>query len=103
MSERVGQAEDAVVTISFTIHGKVQGVFFRKHTQKQAVELGLRGWVMNTAEGTVKGEAQGAPENVQRMATWLSTVGSPKSKIKKAAIQHVERPADHYAAFDVRK
>ena len=95
--------QEEVVSIDFTIHGKVQGVFFRKHTQQQAVQLGLRGWVMNTAEGTVVGEAQGAPAAVQRMATWLAEVGSPKSKIKKADIAYVERPPDHYAAFDVRR
>ena len=27
---------------------KVQGVFFRKHTQKKGKALGLRGWIRNT-------------------------------------------------------
>lgn len=29
------------------VHGKVQGVFFRKYTQRKAMELGLVGWVKN--------------------------------------------------------
>jgi len=35
--------------VSFEIFGKVQGVFFRKHTQQTASALGLRGHVQNTS------------------------------------------------------
>jgi len=41
---------------AFEVFGKVQGVFFRKHTQRRAQELGLAGWVANTAAKTVVGE-----------------------------------------------
>ena len=99
--------EDEVVSIDFTIHGKVQGVFFRKHTRQQAIRLGLRGWVMNTAEGTVSGEAHGTRAAVEQMSDWLSTTGSPKSKIIQADILFVERASLHIAslstAFEVRK
>ncbi len=27
---------------------QVQGVFFRKYTDKQASKLGVKGWIMNT-------------------------------------------------------
>lgn len=46
---------------------QVQGVFFRKHTHKEAESLGLVGWVMNTESGTVVGEAQGPADKVQEM------------------------------------
>ena len=37
------------------------GVFFRKHTQKKALELGLVGWVQNEPDGkSVTGDAQGS-------------------------------------------
>ena len=92
------------MSIVFTIHGKVQGVFFRKHTRQQAVRLGLRGWVMNTTEGTVSGEAQGTRVSVEQMSEWLSTTGSPKSKITKADIRFVDGPPRHFTtAFEVRK
>jgi len=96
--------EEQAVSIVFTIHGKVQGVFFRKHTRQQAIRLGLRGWVMNTTEGTVSGEAHGPRAAVEQMSDWLSTTGSPKSKIANADIQVVDRPPGHFAtAFEVRK
>ena len=37
-----------------TISGKVQGVFFRANTQKQAQKLGITGWVRNLQAGTVE-------------------------------------------------
>jgi acylphosphatase len=45
----------------------VQGVFFRKYTEAKAKELKLVGWVANTAQGTVKGQAQGDPVGISRM------------------------------------
>ena len=40
--------------VDFEVFGKVQGVFFRKYTQRQAVELGVRGWIMNTRYVLIK-------------------------------------------------
>jgi acylphosphatase len=51
----------------FCGHAQVQGVFFRKSTVDKALSLGLVGWVMNTHEGTVKGEAQGAAAAVDAL------------------------------------
>ncbi|KAI8436773.1 hypothetical protein MSG28_010239 [Choristoneura fumiferana] len=58
----------------FEVYGKVQGVFFRKHTAKKATELGLRGWVMNTPQGTVIGQLQGAQGAIEDMKIWLQKV-----------------------------
>ncbi|XP_022213393.2 acylphosphatase-2 isoform X2 [Drosophila obscura] len=43
---------------NFEVFGRVQGVFFRKHTERQANSLGVRGWCMNTREGSVKGQLE---------------------------------------------
>ncbi|XP_046966035.1 acylphosphatase-1-like [Vanessa cardui] len=73
-----------LTTTDFEVFGKVQGVYFRKYTQKKAIDLGLKGWVMNTAQGTVIGQLQGQQGAIQDMKQWLQKVGSPKSKIEKA-------------------
>ncbi|KAJ3191698.1 hypothetical protein HK101_007492 [Irineochytrium annulatum] len=57
------------------------GVFFRKYTHAKAVELKLVGWVTNNPDGSVAGVAQGAPAAIEKFKTWISTVGSPKSRI----------------------
>ncbi|XP_050071409.1 acylphosphatase-2-like [Anopheles maculipalpis] len=68
----------------FEVFGIVQGVFFRKYTQKQASSLGLRGWCMNTRDDTVKGQLEGEEKAMNEMKYWLQTKGSPSSRIDKA-------------------
>eukprot|EP00977_Amphora_coffeiformis_P022116 scaffold10501_cov141-Amphora_coffeaeformis.AAC.3 len=73
---------------SFEVTGKVQGVFFRKHTVLQARHLQLMGWVRNTYRGTVEGMFAGenageAATALNEMRHWLLHVGSPRSRIEK--------------------
>lgn len=44
---------------NITVEGKVKGVWFRKHTQIKAKELGLNGIVKNQKDGSVYIEAIG--------------------------------------------
>ena len=37
------------------IHGRVQGVFFRDWTKRQADRLGVMGWIRNRLDGDVEG------------------------------------------------
>ena len=46
----------------FLVKGRVQGVGFRWFVQREAAELGLRGWVRNTDTGHVEVVASGKPE-----------------------------------------
>ncbi|XP_033149984.1 acylphosphatase-2 [Drosophila busckii] len=55
----MGGDEHRIYSSMFEVFGIVQGVFFRKHTQAKAKQLGLGGWCMNTREGTVKGVIEG--------------------------------------------
>ncbi|KAG5175505.1 Acylphosphatase-1 [Tribonema minus] len=71
-------------SFDFEIFGKVQGVFFRKYTKETADQLGITGWCMNTAHGTVAGHTEGAQGAVEAFKTWLRTKGSPHSRIDKA-------------------
>ena len=45
--------------IHLVIHGKVQGVFFRKHALEKANDLGLKGIVRNLPNGNVEIFAEG--------------------------------------------
>ncbi|XP_041106933.1 acylphosphatase-2-like isoform X2 [Polyodon spathula] len=55
-----------------------------KYTEEAGRKLGLSGWVKNTRQGTVVGQVQGAADKVNTMKKWLSTVGSPSSRIDRA-------------------
>lgn len=53
------------------VSGRVQGVFFRSSTQKQATQLGLSGWVRNLPDGRVEILAQGDSEAIEQLRSWL--------------------------------
>jgi len=52
--------------IWFRVHGRVQMVNFRNFTKDKADELGVSGWVQNSASSgeRVEGEAQGAGDAI---------------------------------------
>nr|CAD7437914.1 unnamed protein product [Timema bartmani] len=54
----------------------MQGVFFRKNTVLRGRELGLRGWCMNTSEGTVRGAMEGQAGKVAEMKYWLQNTST---------------------------
>jgi acylphosphatase len=53
------------------IQGRVQGVGFRYSTLREAQRLGLRGYVCNRADGSVKVVAEGREEDLARLLSWL--------------------------------
>lgn len=48
------------------VTGRVQGVGFRAHAQREALHLGLRGEVWNRRDGAVEGFVAGGQEDVAR-------------------------------------
>ena len=53
-----------------TVHGRVQGVFFRDTARRMAQSRGLGGWVRNAPEGTVEAVFEGDAEAVDSMVYW---------------------------------
>jgi acylphosphatase len=50
-----------------TVHGDVQGVFFRETTRRRATEAGVSGWVENRPNGTVEAVFEGPAEAVDEL------------------------------------
>ena len=44
----------ALKQVHLIVRGRVQGVFFRAATQREARRLGLTGWVRNRPDGSVE-------------------------------------------------
>lgn len=59
------------VTFSARITGRVQGVWFRGWTQRQAWGLGLDGWVRNEPDGSVRAVLSGDRSAVHEMIALL--------------------------------
>lgn len=56
--------------VSIRIHGRVQGVGFRYHTQKIAKENNINGIVKNMVDGSVYIEASGANNEIDHFVSW---------------------------------
>ncbi|XP_005102043.1 acylphosphatase-2 isoform X2 [Aplysia californica] len=97
-------ASVSLKSVNFEVFGRVQGVFFRKHTQSTAKKLGLMGWVENTNKGTVVGCVEGPGDKVSTMKKWLQETGSPKSRIEKCVFTEEKTIfTKSHSSFLVRK
>ena len=66
-----------MASLSATIHGRVQGVFFRYFVYDVATELGLKGYVSNLPSGdAVDVEAEGDKTQLDKLVDQLK-IGPP--------------------------
>ena len=89
-----------MIRVSLKIHGKVQGVSFRRHTKKKADELFVTGWVGNQADGTVEGVVEGEENKVNTFIEWCHS-GPSTSDIKKVEVQKEDYTRE-FDSFDIR-
>ena len=80
----------------FTISGRVQGVFFRDSTRREALALGLTGYAVNLGNGDVEVLACGEAAQIERLAAWLQS-GPPAARVSRVEAQDVE--AEQRAGF----
>ncbi len=64
------------------IEGRVQGVWFRDSTRREATALGVRGWARNRPEGTVEIIAEGEETAVRKLAAWCRQ-GPPQARVSR--------------------
>jgi acylphosphatase len=72
--------------ISIKVSGKVQGVYFRDSTQKEAKKLDICGFVRNEKDGSVYIEAEGKPTDLERFKEWCK-VGPSAAKVTKIVVE----------------
>jgi acylphosphatase len=68
------------------IRGTVQKIGFRVWVEREALALGLKGWVRNRADGAVEVLISGTPDAVEKMIErcWR---GPPLSKVESIDMQ----------------
>ncbi len=62
------------------VSGRVQGVFFRDSTRREALRLGLQGYALNLDDGRVEVLACGAQAALNELAAWLAH-GPPSAEV----------------------
>lgn len=82
------------------VKGRVQGVWFRDYTCRQALSYNLTGWVRNLPDGNVETLLCGAGEKIKVMIEWLHT-GSPMSRVDGLVVREIEMD-EEYSTFEVR-
>lgn len=83
-------------TISITITGKVQGVYFRQSAKEKALALGLSGQAKNLRDGNVHIIASGTQEQLAAFTDWCKK-GPPRAVV--AGVEISELPLklfDHF-------
>ena len=58
---------------NITIKGRVQGVGFRYNARRQALALGLDGFVKNMPDGSVYIEIEGNPMSMDEFVDWCQS------------------------------
>lgn len=59
MTDPRPSTEEPAARLEATVRGRVQGVGFRYHVLRHARDLGVRGWVANERDGSVRCVAEG--------------------------------------------
>lgn len=80
------------------VSGKVQGVWFRSETKKQAELLRLTGWTKNLSDGRVEVVACGDSDKVAVLQLWLRQ-GPPLAEVTDVTIETL--PWKNYPDFQI--
>lgn len=72
----------------FTVQGRVQGVWFRDSTRREAERLGITGYAINLPDGNVEVMAWGAPAALAGLEAWLQE-GPPLASVSSVVARPV--------------
>ncbi len=87
------------IRMHLVIEGRVQGVWFRDSTLREAVSLGVFGWVRNRQDGTVEVLAEGPENKVNELVSWCHH-GPSMAKVQRVH-ETIEAWRDEYKSFDI--
>jgi acylphosphatase len=89
----------SVVRRRLIVHGRVQGVWFRGSTERQARALGVAGWVRNRPDGSVEAVFEGDAGAVARAVAHCRQ-GPPGARVDR--VECFDEAPGNLVGFDVR-
>jgi acylphosphatase len=81
------------------VHGRVQGVFFRDTTRREASRRAVAGWVRNRPDGAVEAVFEGEPEAVAELVSFCER-GPRGADV--TTVETSEEPVEGLSGFEVR-
>jgi acylphosphatase len=86
--------------VTIRVSGKVQGVFFRASTEKEAQKLKLSGIVRNELDGSVYIEAEGNETAIEQLIVWCRK-GPERARVDKCEV--TEGQPKGYTEFRIER
>ncbi len=80
-------------------HGRVQGVFFRDSTRREAGARGVAGWARNRPDGTVEAVFEGEPGAVEALVAFTRE-GPPRAAVERVEV--FEEEPEGLSGFEIR-
>jgi acylphosphatase len=90
---------DEAIRRRATVHGNVQGVFFRDSTREQAEKHGVNGWVSNRSDGSVEAVLEGPADAVNEVLRFLKE-GPSRADVEDVEVS--EEEPEGLSSFEVR-
>ena len=87
-------------SITITVSGKVQGVYFRQSTKEMALLVGISGEVKNKVDGSVFITATGTYEQLNQLIAWCRQ-GPTKARVTGIEVQDID--LQQFDGFSVRR
>lgn len=84
-------------TLHLSIHGLVQGVYFRDSMRREAQQLDVSGWVRNRGDGTVEAVVCGEDADVDAIVRWAHR-GPERAQVERVDATPAEGA---YSGFEI--
>ena len=82
-----------------TVHGQVQGVFFRDSLRRRAQSHDVAGWASNRSDGAVEAVFEGKPEDVEQLVRFAES-GPRHAEVDSVDVNDEE--SEGLSGFDIR-
>jgi len=89
-----------MITIHINVCGRVQGVYFRAFTQKQAIKFGITGFVANKTDGSVEIVACADQDALNNLTTWCHK-GPLMAKVSHVVVNEYTT-SEKFTQFEIR-
>jgi acylphosphatase len=85
-------------TVTITVEGLVQGVYYRQSARAKAIESGLGGEVRNKPDGTVHIIATGTESQLQQLIDWCHC-GPEQAIVTRVSVEKI--PLQSFRNFTI--